>query len=226
MALCSIENITKQFNNGEIICPIDSLSLEINKGDFISIEGPSGTGKSTLLYLIGGLIRPTNGKIIYNGIDISSMNDKSLTEWRRSEMGFIFQETILFPALTIRENLVLSQQAHKKTTKNNYNTKADFYLDLMGLSNRSDYLPHQLSVGQRRRLIIACALINDPSLVLVDEPTNDLDNVWSLKIIELLKEKAKTGSAVIMVTHNEKWAQFANLHYTLSNGKLFKVEVP
>jgi len=220
-ALCKLEALTKRYTADEK-APVENVSLELNKGDFISIEGPSGTGKSTLLYMIGGMIRPTSGKIWFEQNDITALNDQALTAWRRDKIGFIFQETILFAALTAKENLTEALKLQKKTSRAQREQLAKEYLDLMGLSDRADYLPHQLSVGQRRRLIIARVLMSNPSLILADEPTNDLDDIWAEKIMELFVQKAKDGACVVMVTHNDKWAQKAFSRYTLDKSSLEK----
>lgn len=223
MMLCQLELVTKRYGGNEPICPVENLSLEINKSDFISIEGPSGIGKSTLLYLIGGLIHPTGGKIIFNGQELTSMNNRQSTEWRRTQMGFIFQETTMFAALTARENLIFAQRMQKKLDTKTCKNQADYYLDLMGLSDRADFLPNELSVGQRRRLIIARTMLQNPPLILADEPTNDLDNLWADKVISMFEEKSRLGTTVIMVTHNEKWAVRAHTRYALANGILASI---
>ncbi|MEG0898106.1 MAG: ATP-binding cassette domain-containing protein [Oscillospiraceae bacterium] len=220
---CKIENLTKRYEQDED-CPVNNLSFTINEGDFISIEGPSGTGKSTLLYMIGGLIKPTEGKIFFEETELTTMSDKEITKWRKEKMGFIFQETILFAALTAKENLIQELKMKQHLPKSEANKQTEIYLEKVGLSERADYLPHQLSVGQRRRLIIARALMSDARLILADEPTNDLDDTWSEKIINMLIEKSKSGCAVIMVTHNNKWAKRAFSRYVLENGTINLME--
>lgn len=219
---CKLEGLTKRYTADEQP-PVADVSLELHEGDWMSIEGPSGTGKSTLLYLIGGLLRPTSGKIWVGGVDITAMDDNTLTKWRKENVGFLFQETILFAALSAKENLTAALELHGKTGRAQREQLAGQYLERMGLADRVDYLPHQLSVGQRRRLIAARALICDTPLLLADEPTNDLDDAWSEVIIGMLEEKAAGGCCVVMVTHNDKWAKRARSHYTLGYGALQKI---
>ncbi|SHK46437.1 putative ABC transport system ATP-binding protein [Hathewaya proteolytica DSM 3090] len=219
--LYDIKNTTKKYNEDDYT-PIDNISMTVNEGDFISIEGPSGTGKSTLLYLMGGLIKPTSGQLLFKGTDIASLSDKEKTKWRKNNTSFIFQETILFSALSAWENLTEALWLKEKISKSKVKEKADFFIEKMGLSDRKNYLPHQLSVGQRRRLIIARALMGSAPLILADEPTNDLDDKWSEIITDLFTQRAKENNAVIMVTHNKKWSQKAFTSYKLENGKISK----
>lgn len=221
--LYELKNATKKYIEDDYT-PVDNISLTINKGDFISINGPSGTGKSTLLYLIAGLIKPTSGQFVSNGTDIGLLSHKEKSKWRKSNMAFIFQETILFSALSAFENLTESLMLKEKVSKSEAKIKADFFIQKMGLNDRRDYLPHQLSVGQRRRLIIARALMSNSPLILADEPTNDLDDNWSEIITNMFEQRAKENSAVIMVTHNKKWSKKAFTSYKLENGLLTKNE--
>lgn len=218
MELCRIDKVSKVYEMGEVVCPVNNVSLKVESGDFLAIEGPSGTGKSTLLYIMSGLLRPTQGNVFLQGKDLINMPDSSVTDLRRTQVGFIFQETNLFQALTVEANLRFVQSLGKGTQPDS--AKAAFYLEQLGLSDRRTFLPSQLSVGQRRRLVVARALINDAPLILADEPTNDLDEGWAVKVIELLSDVVKRGGAVVMVTHNTHWAQKANKRYQLEEGRL------
>ena len=223
MLICNLTNIVKEYTGGEKVIPLNKVSLTVNSGDFITIEGPSGMGKSTLLYILGGLLKPTSGTIALLGKELSSLTDNTITGLREKNIGYIFQETILFQALTVRENIILPLSINREQTpaaKAEATRYADFLLKQLGLSDRKDFLPYQLSVGQRRRAIIARALSKKPKLILADEPTNDLDEKWCHYIIQLLKEATANNSAVVMVTHNSKWTQQATKKYELKNSFL------
>lgn len=215
----TLDSLTKRYSADEIP-PVADLSLTLNRGDFVAVEGPSGMGKSTLLYLMGGLIRPTSGTITFRETQLTALNNRALTRWRQEELAFIFQETILFAALTARENLMEAMKLHRGIPRGQRAGLATQYLERMGLADRADHLPHQLSVGQRRRLIIARALMGSHSLILADEPTNDLDDLWAETVIHLLAERAREGCCVVMVTHNDKWACRASSRYLLEHGQL------
>lgn len=218
MELCGVEKVSKIYEMGEKFCPINDITLKVESGDFLAIEGPSGTGKSTLLYIMSGLLRPTSGEVFLQGNNLRSLTDTVVTDLRRKHVGFIFQETNLFQALTVEGNLrfILSLNKGKPPDE----TKISHYLEELGLSKRSTFLPNQLSVGQRRRLVVARALINDAPLILADEPTNDLDDIWAGKVMDLLSSVAERGGAVVMVTHNAQWAQRANNRYRMYEGRL------
>jgi putative ABC transport system ATP-binding protein len=223
--LCELKNVVKTYKSGETVCPVDGVSLRCEAGDFISIEGPSGIGKSTLLYLVGGLLQPDSGEIFVDATNLQTINDHDLTILRATKIGFIFQETNLFQALTVAENLAFPLKIINKYTKTrlgkaDIKQKVDDYLEKLGIEHRRDFLPHQLSVGQRRRLVVARALITEPILVLADEPTNDLDDFWASEVIKLLQPVSARGGAVMMVTHNMFWAEQANCRYGLSHGVL------
>ncbi len=221
MIICYLENASKVYYGGETVRPINDLTLKIYRGDFLSIEGPSGSGKSTLLYLLGGLLKPTTGKVFIGGQDTTLLKDKDLTYLRSQNVGFIFQEGGLFPALTALENVELVQKIKgRPTSKRERLEKATCILIDFGLEERLHFLPHELSVGQRRRVLVARALINENPLILADEPTNDLDPYWAKRVIDLLENATKKGQAVVMVTHHLEWAQRANQRYSLHDGGL------
>lgn len=218
MELCRIEKVSKIYEMGEAVCPVKDISLKVESGDFLAIEGPSGTGKSTLLYLMSGLLRPTQGEVFLQGNSLRTLPDRTVTELRRRYVGFVFQETNLFQALTVEGNLRFVQSIEKG--KKPDETKISHYLEVLGLSERRTFLPNQLSVGQRRRLVVARALINDAPLILADEPTNDLDGVWAGQVMALLSGVVEQGGAVVMVTHHPHWALRANKRYGLQEGRL------
>lgn len=218
MTLCRLEKVSKTYEMGEVVCPLNEVSLTVEKGDFLAIEGPSGTGKSTLLYIMCGLLMPTGGEVFLDNENLSRLPDTKVTELRKDLVGFVFQETNLFQALTVEGNLRFVQSIGKSGKPDE--AKISRYLEELGLSSRRDFLPGQLSVGQRRRLVVARALINDPLLVLADEPTNDLDEVWAGKIMSLLTGVVERGGAVVMVTHNPQWAEKATKRYLMQEGRL------
>lgn len=201
---------------GEIVTPLKDVSLTVHEGDFIAVEGPSGIGKSTLLYVMGTLLKPDEGTFIFEGKDVSTFNDAQKSEFRAKKIGFLFQDSTMIQALTLRENLIFTQSVGgKKDPK-----QVDELLYQFGLEDRADFFPHQLSGGQRRRAMAARALIHNPRLILADEPTNDLDEHWSEEIIRILKEQTEKGTAVVMVTHNARWASAATRRMRLEDGIL------
>ena len=219
MEICKLEHIRKDYRMGEVVTPLKDLSLTVNKGDFIAVEGPSGIGKSTLLYVMGTLLQSDEGSYVFEGRDVAKFDDNEKSELRAKKIGFLFQDSTMIQALTLRENLLFVQGVGgKKDPK-----KVDELLYQFGLEDRADFFPHQLSGGQRRRAMAARALIHDPVLILADEPTNDLDEHWSEEIIRVLKEQTKKGTAVVMVTHNSRWAQEATRRCRLEDGALVDI---
>ena len=216
MEICKLEHIHKDYRMGEIVTPLKDVSLTVNEGDFIAVEGPSGIGKSTLLYVMGTLLKPDDGTYTFEEKDVTAFNDAQNSEFRAKKIGFLFQDSTMIQALTLRENLIFTQGVGgKKDPK-----QVDELLYRFGLEDRADFFPHQLSGGQRRRAMAARALIHNPKLILADEPTNDLDEHWSEEIIRILKEQTETGTAVVMVTHNARWATAATRRLRLEDGIL------
>ena len=216
MEICKIEHIHKDYRMGEIVTPLKDISLTVHEGDFIAVEGPSGIGKSTLLYVMGTLLQSDEGTYTFEGKDVSQFNDSEKSAFRAKKIGFLFQDSTMIQALTLRENLIFTQGVGgKKDIK-----KVDELLYQFGLEDRADFFPHQLSGGQRRRAMAARCLIHEPELILADEPTNDLDEHWSEEIIRILKEQTQKGTAVVMVTHNSRWAGMANRRCRLEEGVL------
>ena len=187
-------------------------------GEFIAIIGASGSGKSTLLHQIGGVDHPSSGKVIINNTDIYTLNENDLAIFRRNEIGLIYQFYNLIPVLNVKENITLPLQlAHQKVDQKRFNT----LIEQLGLSNRLNHLPNQLSGGQQQRVSIARALINQPSLVLADEPTGNLDSKNSDEIIRLLKEaNEKYHQTIIIITHDNNIAKLANRVITIKDGKI------
>ena len=216
MEICKLEHIHKDYRMGEIVTPLKDVTLTVNEGDFIAVEGPSGIGKSTLLYVMGTLLKPDDGTYTFEGQDVSAFGDGQASEFRAKKIGFLFQDSTMIQALTLRENLIFTQGVGgKKDPK-----QVDELMYRFGLEDRADFFPHQLSGGQRRRAMAARALIHNPKLILADEPTNDLDEHWSEEIIRILKEQTEKGTAVVMVTHNSRWASAATRRLRLEDGVL------
>ena len=216
MEICKLEHIHKDYRMGEIVTPLKDVSLTVHEGDFIAVEGPSGIGKSTLLYVLGTLLQSDEGVYTFGGENVAKWNDAKKSDFRAKKIGFLFQDSTMIQALTLRENLLFTQGVGGQKDP----TQVDELLYRFGLEDRADFFPHQLSGGQRRRAMAARALIHNPELILADEPTNDLDDHWSQEMIRILKEQTEKGTAVVMVTHNSRWAEAANRRCRLDEGVL------
>lgn len=219
MEILKVENLTKTYGSGEnLVHAIDDVSFSVEKGEFVAIVGASGSGKSTLLHLIGGVDRPTSGKIFVDGNDISKMNDDKLAVFRRRQVGIVYQFYNLIPILTVEENITLPCDLDGRGVDRE---RLEMILDSFGLRARRKHLPNQLSGGQQQRTSIARALINNPSLVLADEPTGNLDSKSSEEVMSMLKMCNQSyGQTVIMITHNLDIAKQADRIITISDGKI------
>lgn len=219
MEILKVENLTKTYGSGEnLVHAVDDVSFSVEKGEFVAIVGASGSGKSTLLHLIGGVDRPTSGKIFVDGNDISKMNDDKLAVFRRRQVGIVYQFYNLIPILTVEENITLPCDLDGRGVDRE---RLEMILDSFGLRARRKHLPNQLSGGQQQRTSIARALINNPSLVLADEPTGNLDSKSSDEVMSMLKMCNQSyGQTVIMITHNLDIAKQANRVITISDGKI------
>lgn len=219
MEILKVENLTKTYGSGEnLVNAVDDVSFSVEKGEFVAIVGASGSGKSTLLHLIGGVDRPTSGKIFVDGNDISKMNDDKLAVFRRRQVGIVYQFYNLIPILTVEENITLPCDLDGRGVDRE---RLEMILDSFGLRARRKHLPNQLSGGQQQRTSIARALINNPSLVLADEPTGNLDSKSSEKVMSMLKMCNQSyGQTVIMITHNLDIAKQADRIITISDGKI------
>ena len=218
MNILSVKNLSKIYGdeNNHVIA-LDNVSFDVEIGEFIAIIGASGSGKSTLLHQIGGVDHPSSGKVIINNTDIYTLNENDLAIFRRNEIGLIYQFYNLIPVLNVKENITLPLQlAHQKVDQKRFNT----LIEQLGLSNRLKHLPNQLSGGQQQRVSIARALINQPSLVLADEPTGNLDSKNSDEIIRLLKEANEKYHQTIIITHDNNIAKLANRVITIKDGKI------
>ena len=219
MEILKVENLTKTYGSGEnLVHAVDDVSFSVEKGEFVAIVGASGSGKSTLLHLIGGVDRPTSGKIFVDGNDISKMNDDKLAVFRRRQVGIVYQFYNLIPILTVEENITLPCDLDGRGVDRE---RLEMILDSFGLRARRKHLPNKLSGGQQQRTSIARALINNPSLVLADEPTGNLDSKSSEEVMSILKMCNQSyGQTVIMITHNLDIAKQADRIITISDGKI------
>jgi putative ABC transport system ATP-binding protein len=216
-----LENVSKTYRRGSIEIPVlNKISLEIGNGEFLALMGPSGSGKTTLLNLIAGIDRPSSGRIIVGGKDISQMSEKALAAWRARHIGFIFQLYNLIPVLTAAENVelpLLLTKLSKKERQEHVLTA----LSVVGLKDRSRHYPRQLSGGQEQRVAIARAIVTDPTALVADEPTGDLDAKSADEILDLLKKlNEEFGKTIIMVTHDPRASSHAHSVVHLEKGVL------
>jgi putative ABC transport system ATP-binding protein len=220
-ALIDIRDVTKTYEMGAetIVHALDGVSLSIEAGDYVAIMGPSGSGKSTLMNLIGCLDTPSTGSYVLKGREISAMNDDELAQIRNKEIGFIFQTFNLLPRADAVQNvelpLVYSGLARKERK-----ARAEKALDAVGLGTRKHHRPNEMSGGQRQRVAIARALVNDPSILLADEPTGNLDSKTGEEILALMDELHRGGNTIILVTHEDELAQHAARVVRLRDGKI------
>lgn len=225
MALVELHNVSKTFTKGEeTITPLDSVSLEIEEGDFVSLMGPSGTGKSTLLNLVSGIDRPDAGTIIVDGIDITQLSRSKLADWRAANLGYIFQTHNLIPVLTTYENVELPTLL-LKLSRAQRRSRVELALEAVGLSDRADHYPRQLSGGQEQRVGIARAIVAHPKVVVADEPTGSLDTKTSEQIQVLLQRlNQELDITMLMVTHDSHVASIASTSLLLDQGKFLPAD--
>ncbi|NOX66602.1 MAG: ABC transporter ATP-binding protein [Chlorobi bacterium] len=215
-----INNLIKYFEStGEIVYAVADVSFTVDKGDFVTVMGHSGSGKSTLLTMLGGLSRPSSGKIIVDEFDIYSLSNKQLSAFRREYVGFVFQSFQLISYLTVKENILVPLLT-KEMTDNEQNEKAAEVLEWVKLSDKMNRLTHELSGGEQQRVAIARALVNDPPIILADEPTGNLDATTGNQIVDVLKDLNNAGKTIIIVTHNEDYRFISDYSIDLLDGKL------
>jgi putative ABC transport system ATP-binding protein len=214
----SANGLTKIYYRGsEEIHALKDVSFAIKKGEFAAIVGPSGSGKTTLLNLLGCLDTPTRGSLRLNGIEVNGLKERDLVKLRRENIGFVFQQFFLLPTLTVRENIELPLLFNRK---NGYKSQIDEVIKLVGLKARAEHLPGQLSGGEMQRVAIGRALINEPRIILADEPTGNLDSATSFKIFELFQNLNRQGLTLIVVTHNMELAKIAHNVVQLRDGEI------
>ena len=224
MEILKVENLTKVYGKGENeVRALNGVSFSVEKGDFVAIIGPSGSGKSTLLHTLGGVDRPTGGKVLVNGQDVYSRSDEQIAVFRRREVGLIYQFYNLIPVLNVEENMSLPVLLDRRNVNRDRLRELIRELDLVG---REKHLPNQLSGGQQQRVSIGRALMNSPSIVLADEPTGNLDSKNSHEIVELLKRMNREyNQTLIMITHDESIALQARRIIAIEDGKIVRDEV-
>jgi len=216
--IISLTNISRKFLIGnETVNAIKSVSLQINKNEYVALMGPSGSGKSTLMNILGCLDAPSGGSYVLNGTDVSKLEDNELAEIRNKEIGFVFQTFNLLPKSTALENVTLPL-IYAGKNKNERYQRAMEVLDQVGLANRVRHKPNELSGGQRQRVAVARALVNHPAIILADEPTGNLDSKTSMEIMGLFQQIHKKGNTIILVTHEEDIARYAQRIIRLKDG--------
>lgn len=224
MKIFETQNLCKTYGKGDVMVrALDNVSFSVEKGEFVAIVGPSGSGKSTLLHILGGVDTATSGSVIIDKTDISTLDETALAIFRRRQIGLIYQFYNLIPILTVEENLTLPLLLDGRKPDQ---AKVNNIIQKLGLSNRMNHLPNQLSGGQQQRVAIGRALINNPALLLADEPTGNLDSENSREIISLLRSFNKEfNQTVIMITHDERIALSADRIIAIEDGRITRDEV-
>ena len=224
MSLLQIENLTKTYTvHDESFIGVDNISLTVNKGDFLSIVGHSGSGKTTLVSIIGGILKPTSGSVLLEGTDICTLDDNKLSAYRSNRIGFMFQFASLLPILTAKENVLLPAIFNPVKNVADEKTATDL-LEMVGIGEKKESYPSQLSGGQQRRVAIARALLNKPDIILADEPTGDLDEDTEGEIMGLFEHINKEhGVTIILITHNLDLAGTAQKKFRMSKGQLIDI---
>jgi len=222
MKLIKLEQVTKHYINGaDCVAALHEMTLSVDEGTFLGVMGPSGSGKSTLLSVLGGLTSPSSGTVTIDGIDVYRLSQEKQADFRREYLGFIFQSHNLIPYLNALENVMLPL-AVAKLSSHEKRLRASSMLERVGLSDRMLHLPQQLSGGEQERVAIARSLVNNPPLLLADEPTGSLDSATSQQIMELLSELHQSGQTIIMVTHNRENLEWVDRTVYLRDGFIEK----
>lgn len=221
MALIECRQLTKTYSKGNsTIKPLDALDLDVEEGCFLALMGPSGSGKTTLLNLIAGIDQPTSGSLTIGGENIATMSRSKLASWRADHVGYVFQLYNLVPVLTAYENVELPLLLHPLSRKERHK-RVEFALSVVGLADRHDHYPRQLSGGQEQRVAIARAIVTDPGIIVADEPTGDLDKPSAQAVMSLLVQlNQELGKTIIMVTHDATTSEYAGLTLHLDKGRL------
>lgn len=214
-----VRGLRKTYHLGEVDVPaLRGVDLDVKRGEFLAVIGPSGSGKSTLFHILGGLAPPTAGEIWIDGVDLRKMTENQRTEMRQKKVGFVFQKYNLLPTLTARDNIAIAQSlAGVHSPPPGF----DSILELLGIKNRLDHRPRALSGGEQQRVAIARALVNQPAILLADEPTGNLDTENSNNVLNILRDLNKrTGQTILMITHNPEAAAFADRTVAMRDGKI------
>lgn len=220
-----LKDVSKSYQRGDQILPVlTHIDIEVEQGDFLALMGPSGSGKSTLLNLIAGIDRPSGGHVLVQGVDISTLGEGDLARWRAANVGFIFQFYNLMPVLTALENVELPLML-TNLSRSQRRAHAEAALKMVNLSDRVEHYPNELSGGQQQRVAIARALVSDPTIIVADEPTGDLDRQSAEDVLELLQQlNEQLGKTIIMVTHDQRAADAARAIMHLDKGELSKLD--
>ena len=221
MAAIELRDVHKEYQRDSQRIPVlTGLTLSVAEGDYVALMGPSGSGKTTLLNLVGGIDQPSRGQVLVHGTDIAQLNGRALAQWRSRNIGFIFQLYNLIPVLNALQNVELPLLLHRMSGAER-KKRAQTALELVGLSDRTGHFPRQLSGGQEQRVAIARALVSDPSILLADEPTGDLDRRSAEEVLQLLERlNQEFKKTIVMVTHDPNAAQRAHRQYHLDKGVL------
>lgn len=218
--MIKVSHISKVYKTGTVeTVALDDVSFEIKKGEFVAIMGPSGSGKSTLMHILGALDKPTGGKYFLDGENVESLSDDQLAEIRNKKIGFVFQAFNLLPRRTAMQNVMLPM-TYAGIPKQERLNKAKKYLEMVGLGDRLEYTSNQLSGGQQQRVAIARALVNNPSIILADEPTGNIASQQANEIIRILKRLNKEGHTIVMITHEPDIAKHAQRTINIKDGKI------
>jgi len=216
--LISVKNLKKDFKDGDMVTHVlRDIDFDIPKGEFVSIMGPSGSGKSTLMHILGFLDKPSSGKYIFEGNDVSDLSDTELARMRNQKVGFVFQSFNLLNRMTVLENVMLPL-VYSKAFKGDKEERAKEILDQMGLSHRLEYLPNNISGGEKQRVAIARALVNNPEVIFADEPTGNLDSKSGFQVMKILQDLNNQGNTIILVTHEKITAEYASRIITIKDG--------
>ncbi len=218
--MIQVRDLRKTYHVGEVdVHALRGVNLDVAQGEFLAVVGPSGSGKSTLFHILGGLAAPTSGQVLIGGVDLRHMKESERTEMRQKKVGFVFQKYNLLPTLSAGDNISLAQDiAHIKTRPADF----DQTLELLGIRNRLQHKPRALSGGEQQRVAIARALVNQPALLLADEPTGNLDTANSDAVLNILRSLNKRiGQTILMITHNPEAAAFADRIVTMRDGQIY-----
>ena len=218
-SLVQVEHLDKRFGD---VRALDRVSFEVDAGEWIAIMGPSGSGKTTLINILGGLDHPTSGRVVVDGLEIGSLGERELTRYRADKIGFVFQQFHLVPYLTAVENVMLAQYFHSITDEK----EAAEALARVGLSDRLSHVPAELSGGEQQRVAIARALINNPKVILADEPTGNLDEANEAVVLKLLRDLHDAGHTILVVTHSQAIGNLADRRIELEHGRLARISAP
>jgi putative ABC transport system ATP-binding protein len=218
-AMIRVRGLRKTYRTGDVdVHALRGVDLDAARGEFLAVMGPSGSGKSTLFHILGGLAPPTEGEVLIDGLDLRALTESQRTEMRQRKIGFVFQKYNLLPTLTARDNIALAQALGKRTS---WPEGFNEVLELLGIKNRLHHKPRALSGGEQQRVAIARALVNQPAILLADEPTGNLDTANSDLVLNLLRDlNKKTRQTILMITHNPEAAAFADRTVTMRDGRV------